>query len=128
MSITDSPHLHSLLSRDANADIVDGTGCSPLYFALKKRNLLLALDLLVRHCNIGLNNGDGGTGLHLPIRAKGIGVVSLLLSRGANVDACSSQELYSLDLAIQTRDIFGPPWKSHEARCDGSKRPWPQRV
>ena len=95
---TQASTITCLLSLGAAPNVLDGSGVTPLHRAVRTRSLAAVRALLDGGANATLPNRAGSTPLHLAVQSTGrggsgspealeqqLGIVALLLERGANV-------------------------------------------
>ena len=87
---------------DAGADIArrNNLGYSPLHCALINRHLHIAADLIHRGAPLNVINHQGESELHLAVEVSAAGILRMLLSRNANVNARGTSAVSGLATPI----------------------------
>ncbi len=93
-----------LLEREADPDVPDGKGSTPLHYAAQFGNRDALLDLLERHTDINRKNRLGNTPLHLAVASASIDPnkqlavnVQLLLEHKADTNIANNEGVTPLD-------------------------------
>jgi len=90
----------SLIHSGHKANLIDGSGISPLHLAAKSGNEKICKLLIKSGADVNLKDNNGDTPLHLSIKAKSIKSAILLLERGARSDQLNSEGESPIELAV----------------------------
>lgn len=90
---------------NADVNIVDQSGMSPLHYAAYRRDFLLMSLLIESDANVNLQDTHGYTPLHKSIWSEEKVCVDLLLSSGANPTLQASDGSTALHLAIKLNNL-----------------------
>ena len=100
----DNTWLSFLLQKDANPNVRDKTGMTPLMLATQLRFIDGARSLLARKADVNGANNQGETALIRAVQLRDSEMVRLLLSKGANPDLTDTLAgMSARDYAAQDR-------------------------
>ena len=90
-----------LIQRGANPALVSSNRSTPLHFAARRGNYQVA-ELLVHHAKVDVNDKDFAhmTALHLACISGNVAISKMLLERGANIRAKSTELMTPLHTAV----------------------------
>lgn len=77
------------------------TGCAPLHFAVRHKNIEMVKFLLFKQANVNCLDGAYNTPLHVSILNNNFAIAELLLQNNANPMIPNGQNMTALDLARQ---------------------------
>ncbi|MCC6233234.1 MAG: ankyrin repeat domain-containing protein [Verrucomicrobiales bacterium] len=92
------------LGSNAAADTTDGHGLTPLFYAVRNRQVAAAKDLLGRGANPNHVAHDGNTPLRVACHRKDVEMAVVLLDGGADLNAVGEDALTPLGIAVTQED------------------------
>jgi len=88
-----------LLSKGADFNTVDNSGCAPLYMSSQNGHVPIVKTLLKSGAGVNTTNIDGNTPLFIASQNGSVDIVEALLENGAIVDAANIEKRTALILA-----------------------------
>lgn len=83
-------------------------GCSPLHFAVRRRNVVSAIHLLGAGCRLDSTDMNGETPLHSAARDGLLPVVQTMCAYGCSVDVVNKVSCFSRYLILVKLFAYGP--------------------
>jgi len=99
--ISDEQVLTELLKGNANVNVTDEDGCTPLIIATKNNNLFFVEHLILAGANVNTVDKDGNTPLILAAFNNQTAIAELLLENGAAINQQNQHGSTALMLAVK---------------------------
>jgi ankyrin repeat protein len=97
--------VEMLLSHGAAVDGRDGSGSTPLRYAVEKGFLTICRTLVARGADVNAKESEGMTPLHIAVEHNNLAAAAFLITNQAQIDAKNDREETPLLFAIQSGSI-----------------------
>jgi len=95
--------LKALIEADADVNVPDVDGRTPLFIASSKNNLMIVMELIKAGADVNLAMDDGTTPLHIAVKYGYEGCAAVLIQAGADVHRRTDMGKTPIKLAMFTK-------------------------